>query len=134
MTALARDAVRAQELGAPGVVLAVEGPPVLAPADADRPTQVQTNLLRNAVRAGATRVLVTCAHGDETVSVRVGDDGPGVPDEERERIFDRMVRLDSTRTTGGSGLRLAIARGIARAHGGKRRRTGPAAWGGAASS
>ena len=48
------------------------------------------------------------------------DDGPGVPDAERERIFERFVRLDESRTRaiGGTGLGLAIAREITTAHGG----------------
>ena len=52
--------------------------------------------------------------------VQVTDTGPGVPPADRERIFDRLVRLDDSRAAdgGGSGLGLAIARGIARAHGG----------------
>jgi signal transduction histidine kinase len=60
--------------------------------------------------------------------VRVADSGPGVPAEDRERIFDRLVRLDDARShdsreggRGGAGLGLAIARGIARAHGGELR-------------
>ena len=54
------------------------------------------------------------------LTVRVEDSGPGVPPADRERIFDRLVRLDEARTSddGGAGLGLAIARGIARAHGG----------------
>jgi len=50
----------------------------------------------------------------------VTDDGPGVPAEDRDRIFDRLVRLDNARDRrlGGSGLGLPIARGFARAHGG----------------
>jgi signal transduction histidine kinase len=50
----------------------------------------------------------------------VSDDGPGVPPADRERIFERLVRLDDARSAdaGGAGLGLAIARGIARAHGG----------------
>ena len=50
----------------------------------------------------------------------VTDSGPGVPPTDRERVFDRLVRLDSGRAAGagGSGLGLAIARGWARAHGG----------------
>lgn len=56
----------------------------------------------------------------ERVLVTVEDDGPGVPVADRERIFERLVRLDQGRSTqsGGSGLGLAIARGYARAHGG----------------
>ncbi|MEE2814438.1 MAG: ATP-binding protein [Actinomycetota bacterium] len=52
--------------------------------------------------------------------VQVEDDGTGVPIEERERIFDRFVRLDEARArdAGGSGLGLAIVREIAIAHGG----------------
>jgi signal transduction histidine kinase len=66
--------------------------------------------------------------------VQVTDDGPGVPRPDRERIFDRLVRLDDSRATdrGGAGLGLAIARGIARAHGGDLRCVEPPSGGGAA--
>ena len=58
----------------------------------------------------------------------VVDSGPGVPEADRERVFERLVRLDAGRsgTTGGSGLGLAIARGYARAHGGDVRCLEPA--------
>jgi two-component system, OmpR family, sensor kinase len=66
--------------------------------------------------------------GEPLARVRVADSGPGVPAEDRERIFDRLVRLDDARShdageggRGGAGLGLAIARGIARAHGGELR-------------
>ena len=57
---------------------------------------------------------------DEVVWLAVGDDGPGIPTEERIRVFDRFVRLDSdrSRTGGGSGLGLAIVAEIVAAHGG----------------
>ena len=56
---------------------------------------------------------------DHVAVVAVSDDGPGVPADQRDRIFERMVRLDSSRTSAaGVGLGLPIARGIARAHGG----------------
>ena len=62
------------------------------------------------------------------------DDGPGVPPADRERIFDRLVRLDEARAAedGGAGLGLAIARGIARAHGGDLRCVDPPGGRGAA--
>ena len=50
--------------------------------------------------------------------MRVADTGPGIRPEDRERVFERFVRLDPARATGGSGLGLAIARWIAEAHGG----------------
>ena len=74
------------------------------------------NLVDNAVRHAGSRVLVTVADG----SVTVEDDGNGVPPDDRERVFERFVRLDEAREreVGGSGLGLAIAREIAREHGG----------------
>jgi two-component system OmpR family sensor kinase len=55
-----------------------------------------------------------------TATATISDTGPGVPEADRDRIFDRLVRLDEARDhrTAGSGLGLAIARGIARAHDG----------------
>ena len=92
------------------------------PGDDDRLGQVLGNLLENAARAtggsGVVSVVVTSADGHGVV--RVTDDGPGIPEADRERVFDRLVRLDAGRDDrrGGAGLGLPIARGIARAHGG----------------
>src|SRR5262249_44126942 len=57
----------------------------------------------------------------ETLRLVVDDDGPGIPPEQRERVFDRFHRTDSARdrASGGSGLGLAIVRAIADAHGGR---------------
>lgn len=92
-------------------------------ADPDGLTQVICNLLANARRhAGPEgRVELSAAAGGERVTVRVDDDGPGVPPRERERVFDRFHRSEVSRSrgSGGSGLGLAIARSIVEQHGGR---------------
>ena len=85
--------------------------------------QVVRNLVDNAVRHAVGRVvLATVQHGDQ-VELSVADDGPGVPEAERMRVFERFVRLDEARSrdAGGSGLGLAIVAEIVRAHGGSAR-------------
>jgi signal transduction histidine kinase len=79
------------------------------------------NVIDNAIRYATSSVLITASVTDTTVQVEIIDDGPGVPEEERERVFDRFVRLDSSRdrSTGTTGLGLAIAREIALAHHGQ---------------
>lgn len=82
--------------------------------------QLVRNLADNAVRHSRGRVAIGVTPSDGYVFVTIEDDGTGVPAEERERIFERFVRLDEARSrdAGGSGLGLAIARGIAAsAHG-----------------
>ena len=90
--------------------------------DAERLSQVIANLVDNAARmtGGAGPVTVAIGQAEQIVRVEVRDRGPGVPPQDRSRIFDRLVRLDSARNAsgGGAGLGLPIARGIARAHGG----------------
>lgn len=83
--------------------------------------QVARNLVDNAVRHARARVEVASGAGPEGAWLRVDDDGAGVPAAERERIFERFVRLDEARARddGGSGLGLAIVREIARGHGGE---------------
>jgi signal transduction histidine kinase len=78
------------------------------------------NLLDNAERFAGTRVEVAAGRDGQDVLVSVTDDGPGVPAGDRERIFERLVRLDDSRSRagGGAGLGLAITRQVAAAHGG----------------
>ncbi|MFD7019894.1 ATP-binding protein [Streptomyces sp. NPDC059928] len=77
------------------------------------------NLIDNAARYARARVSVTARVEPDSVRVEISDDGPGIPAEERERVFDRFVRLDASRgrNSGSTGLGLAIAREIATAHG-----------------
>lgn len=102
-----------------GVTIEVEGDGTFVLADPDRIAQVLGNLLANACRVADTvRISVGVEGGDAVLEVT--DDGPGVPPADRERIFERMVRLDEGRDrhAGGVGLGLPVARGIAAAHGG----------------
>lgn len=95
--------------------------PVPARVDVDRVAQVLANLIENAARAtNGTGEIDLDLHVDGARAlIAVTDDGPGVPAADRERIFDRLVRLDAARASAaGVGLGLPIARGIARAHGG----------------
>jgi two-component system, OmpR family, sensor histidine kinase KdpD len=91
------------------------------PVDGVQMDQVLTNLLENAARyspAGAT-VQVSAAVFRDRAQVRVVDHGPGVPDEDRERVFEAFYRGARSPETPGSGLGLAIANAIVTAHGGR---------------
>lgn len=82
--------------------------------------RVVANLLENAVTHAASRVSVTVTREDATVVVRVVDDGPGVPADQADRVFERFFRGDAARSRAGrgTGLGLAIARALSRRHGG----------------
>lgn len=78
------------------------------------------NLVDNAVRHARSTVALSTGVENGYAVLRVEDDGPGIPVEDRERVFERFTRLDEARSrdAGGSGLGLAIVREIARSHGG----------------
>jgi two-component system, OmpR family, sensor kinase len=78
------------------------------------------NLADNAARHGRTRIRLATTDAGTDAVLEVADDGPGVPAGERDRIFDRFVRLEDARdrSSGGTGLGLAIVRQIAQEHGG----------------
>ena len=88
-------------------------------ADRDGLARVVRNLVDNALRHAASTVTVTVAPGDP-VELLVDDDGPGIPAEDRERVFDRFHRLDSPRSreAGGAGLGLALVRELVGSYGG----------------
>jgi two-component system phosphate regulon sensor histidine kinase PhoR len=92
-------------------------------ADADRLQQVLTNLVENAIKYGRANGRVTLGGraDDHRVEMWVEDDGPGIPPEARERVFERFYRVDRARSreTGGTGLGLSIVKHIVQAHGGE---------------
>jgi len=106
----------------PETAVTMSGPEVIAHADAARVSSILRNVIDNAVRAAGPegQVHLVVREHDQFAIAEIWDSGPGVPPSQRERIFERLVRLDHGRAgdAGGSGLGLAIARGYARAHGG----------------
>jgi heavy metal sensor kinase len=88
--------------------------------DEDLLRRLVLNLLQNAIRHTPPGGSVTISTEPATTGavIRVADSGPGIPDADRLRIFDRFVRLDDARSGNGSGLGLPIAKWIAEAHGG----------------
>ncbi len=77
------------------------------------------NLVDNALQYGGN-ATVAVADGADELTIRVLDDGPGIPETEIDRVFEPFYRLESSRNraTGGTGLGLSIARDVAQAHGG----------------
>jgi signal transduction histidine kinase len=82
--------------------------------------RVVGNLLDNAIRHAETRVDVRVGDDSGFAWVSVRDDGPGVPADQADKVFDRFYRGDAARARSrrGTGLGLAIARALARRHGG----------------
>ena len=100
------------------VTAAIE--PVRVLGDQRRLEQALRNLIDNAARHASTTVRLTLTSTATEAIIWVDDDGPGIPVADRDRIFDRFVRLDEARSRdqGGSGLGLAITRTTLRAHDG----------------
>jgi heavy metal sensor kinase len=106
-----------------GLSIEVQGGPAVVTGEPGRLQHALRNLVENAIkfnRPGGEVMVRTWTSSDEA-GVTVEDDGPGIPKELRERIFDRFFRIESSRSrqTGGGGLGLAIVREIAHAHGGE---------------
>ena len=89
--------------------------------DPDELRRAVANLLTNAARHAGSRIWVTLTEGPHGVELTVTDDGPGVPVDARDVIFERFTRLDDSRArdSGGSGLGLSIVKAIVEAHGGR---------------
>ena len=116
---LCKDEVERLSLLAPELAIALDAstaPTGALALDAGSCHEILSNLADNARRHARSRIDFTVTQEGRSALVRVSEDGPGVADEDRERIFERFVSLDSR---GGSGLGLPIARGLARALGGE---------------
>jgi two-component system phosphate regulon sensor histidine kinase PhoR len=106
------------------VRLVDEAPDIQISADADRLEQVLCNLVDNAIKYGRGQgtVKIKARAGDAgQVEVSVEDDGPGIPPESIERVFERFYRVDKARSReqGGTGLGLSIVKHIVQSHGGR---------------
>jgi len=104
-----------------GVVVAVEavGAPVVE-GDADGLAMAASNLVANAVRHAASRVVIRAEAADSGALLAVTDDGPGLPDGAEDRVFEPLVQLgEPGGRRGSAGLGLTIVRRVAEAHGGR---------------
>ncbi|UFI06707.1 sensor histidine kinase [Roseibium aggregatum] len=95
----------------------IEGPAIVA-GDADLLSQALTNLIDNAQRhcAKPAEILVKLGSYEDHLILSVCDNGPGIPERDRDRVLERFVRLDSARTVSGSGLGLSLVAAITRLH------------------
>ncbi len=96
-------------------------PPPELRGDAKLLRRVLDNLIENAIRysPAGSEVTIGCGRSGESVVFRVADRGPGIPEPEREKIFDKFYRGTKTRQIAGTGLGLSISRRIAEEHGGE---------------
>ena len=106
------------------VRLVNELPELTASADANRLDQVLANLVDNAIKYGRAEGTVTVGGkrlDDGKLEIFVQDDGPGIPAESLDRVFERFYRVDKARSRdqGGTGLGLSIVKHIVQAHGGE---------------
>jgi signal transduction histidine kinase len=112
------EVVRQRRIGFHGIDISAE--PAELYADGAALSRLVRNLVENAARHARTRVEVTVSVQSGCAVVTVADDGAGIPEQDRGRVFDRFVRLDGdrARSGGGTGLGLSIVAGITAAHGG----------------
>jgi signal transduction histidine kinase len=97
----------------------LDGQPVSVRGDARLLRRMIRNLLENARRHGAPPIELRVARRDDGAELQVRDHGPGIPESERERIFEPFFRQPNARQGFGAGLGLALVRQIARRHGGE---------------
>lgn len=110
-----------------GLTLRVDAEPSPMKGNRELVTQALANLVDNAIKHagpsgavnGAAPEIAVAAHANGgTIQLSVGDQGPGIPEGDRERVIGRFVRLEESRSKPGSGLGLSLASAVARLHGG----------------
>jgi signal transduction histidine kinase len=101
------------------ILMASITPDLRITGDRELLTQMLANVVENAIRhtPTGTRIELTLGHYNGTILGAINDNGPGVPAEERERIFHRFHRLESSRGVAGSGLGLSLVKAVADIHG-----------------
>jgi signal transduction histidine kinase len=118
-----REAASPHEAGPPGVRVTASPPEIALDLDADGVRTVLRNLLDNAVKYSlpdSRAVELSAVRDDGRLVVSVSDDGPGIPDDDLQSVFEPFFRVDRSRSrkTGGYGLGLSICKRIVEAHGG----------------
>ena len=93
-------------------------PDCIVHGDRELIAQALINLIENALRhtPPGSQICLTAACDAQTVTVSVSDNGPGIPEEDRKRVFERFVRLESSRSAPGHGLGLSLVQAVAHAH------------------
>jgi two-component system osmolarity sensor histidine kinase EnvZ len=111
--------VKSQAHGAKDITIKVQNEPLVAPVRRHAFKRAVANLVNNAARF-SEHVTVNASKLNGSLTIEVEDDGPGIPETEREHVFRPFYRVDHARNqdSGSTGLGLAIARDIARIHGG----------------
>jgi len=112
-----------------GLALKVEAAPSPMKGNRELVSQALANLLDNAIKYAAPseeamngaipEIAIASGERDHGIRLSVSDNGPGIPETDRERVIGRFVRLEQSRTKPGSGLGLSLASAVARLHGGK---------------
>jgi two-component system sensor histidine kinase BaeS len=106
---------------AAGLELELALSPVVVSADSDRVHQVVVNLLTNAAKftPRGGRVCLVVRAAERSAYLEVADNGPGVPPEDQDRIFERFFQGAAGRKAGGTGIGLAVAKELVQSHGGE---------------
>jgi signal transduction histidine kinase len=123
LSALVQDVCEtfADSIAESGKALHVDiAPDITVHGDQELLVQALVNLLENAIvhTPQGTTISIGLKRNDARLSLVVSDNGPGVPDPDRERIFKRFVRLEQSRSSAGNGLGLSIVAAVAGLHGG----------------